>query len=105
MLLINTSDLYQLSLTLTIMVQLKPDIYRLIIKALISSDDGVNDNASPFPAKCPETPSTLLAPIRKSRQAALVSLMQVSKVSIVMVSMLTRRPFMRSVRPSCMEIV
>lgn len=87
------------------MVQLKPEIYRLIIKALISSDDGVNANANALPAKCSKPQRALLAPIHRSRQATLVSLMQVSKVSIVMVSMLTRRRFMKSARPSCMTIV
>jgi hypothetical protein len=65
------------------MVQLKPEIYRLIVKALISSDDGVEADVAALPAKCNRSPSVLAAPSRKRRQANLVSLMQVSKVSMV----------------------
>jgi hypothetical protein len=65
------------------MVQLKPEIYRLIVKALISSDDGAEADAAALPAKCIPSPSVLAAPVRKRRQATLVSLMQVSKVSIM----------------------
>jgi hypothetical protein len=65
------------------MVQLKPEIYRLIVKALISSDDGAEVDAANFPAECIKSPSVLAAPSRKRRQGNLVSLMQVSKVSMV----------------------
>jgi hypothetical protein len=65
------------------MVQLKPEIYRLIVKALISSDDGAQADAAALPANSIRSPSVLAAPVRRRRQATLVSLMQVSKVSII----------------------
>ena len=64
------------------MVQLKPEIYRLIVKALVSSDDGAGADAATLPAECVRSPSVLAAPSRRRRQANLVSLLQVSKVSI-----------------------
>jgi hypothetical protein len=39
------------------MVQLKPEIYRLIVKALISSDDGAEVDAANLPAECIKSPS------------------------------------------------
>jgi hypothetical protein len=65
------------------MVQLKPEIYRLIVKALISSDDGAEADVAALPTTCIRSPSVLGAPSRARRQANLVSLMQVFKVSMV----------------------
>ena len=65
------------------MIQLKPEIYRLIVKALVASDDHAEADAAALPAECIRSPSVLSAPSRKRRQANLVSLMKVSKVSMV----------------------
>jgi len=64
------------------MVQLKAEIYRLIVKALVSSHDAAEADAAALPAECIRSPSVLAAPSRRRRQAILASLMQVSKVSI-----------------------
>jgi len=65
------------------MIQLKPEIYRLVVKALVSSDDDVEADAAALPAEGIRSPSVLSAPSRIRRQANLVSLMQVHKVSMV----------------------
>jgi hypothetical protein len=61
------------------MVQLKPEIYRLIVKALLLSYD---DDSTPLPEVHLRTPSLLAAPVRQNKQIALANMMRVSKVRI-----------------------
>jgi len=62
-------------------VQLKPEIYRLIVKALISSDDQADSdfgNDRETPVQSPQSAASL---IRGGKQALLANVMRVSPVS------------------------
>jgi hypothetical protein len=71
-----------LLLILTIMIQLKPEIYRLIVKALISSDDDSKSRSSANSKQPPIASSGAGTMIGRDQQASLATLMRVSNVSI-----------------------
>lgn len=70
------------------MVQLKPEIYRLIVKALISSYDQPSDSSPASGKRLNEVPLP-----GKGHQAALANLMRVSKVSTASLSQTNNQVF------------
>jgi hypothetical protein len=70
-----------LSIILAIMIQLKPEIYCLIVKALISPDDETNITSTPNSKQPPIASHSSTMMIGKDQQASLATLMRVSNVS------------------------
>jgi hypothetical protein len=64
-----------------IMIQLKPEIYRLIVNALISPDDETNITSTPNAKQPPIASHSPTMMIGKDQQASLATLMRVSNVS------------------------
>jgi hypothetical protein len=63
------------------MIQLKPEIYRLIVKGLISPDDETNITSTPNSKQPPIASHSSVMMIGKDQQASLATLMRVSNVS------------------------
>jgi hypothetical protein len=74
-------NLLYLSIILTIMIQLKPEIYRLIVKALIAPDDEHSSRSSADSKQPLITSHTSAKLISRDQQASLATLMRVSNVS------------------------
>jgi len=97
--------LVYLSIILTIMIQLKPEIYRLIVKALVSPDDGSTSKSSASSKQHSIASHSSGTLIGKDQQASLATMMRVSNVStrLFQVARLMSRFFTISAKPNYTE--
>jgi hypothetical protein len=100
------TTLLYLSIILTIMIQLKPEIYRLIVKALISPDDETRSRSTAKAKQHPIASHSSTMMIGKDQQSYLATLMRVSNVSTLLLQLarLISRFFTISARPNYTEI-
>ena len=97
--------LLYLSIILPIMIQLKPEIYRLIVKALIAPDDEHRSRSSANSKQPLITSHTSATLISRDQQAFLAALMRVSNVSawLLQLARLISRCFTISAKPNYTE--
>jgi len=93
------------TIILTIMIQLKPEIYRLIVKALVSPDDGSTSKSSANSKQHSIASHSSGMLIGEDQQASLATLMRVSNVSawLLQLARLISRCFTISAKPNYTE--
>jgi sensor domain CHASE-containing protein len=99
-------NLLYLSIILPSMIQLEPEIYRLIVKALIAPEDEHSSRSSANSKQPLITSHNSAELISRDQQSSLATSMRVSKVSTLLLQLarLISRFFTISAKPNYTEI-